>query len=133
MSEADVSVFCGSCGQSLNEDPGQPSENQRPCPHCGSSQRTINVSVQEKITVKEKFRLKDKQEGKKKPSLDQTHGDDLQHQTGKWMKLSRVIDRDNDLYHETVTNPETGEVVHECKEPLSEHRGHGAAKKKKGN
>jgi len=44
------------------------------------------------------------------------------------MKLSRVIDRDNDIYHEVVTDPETGEVVHECREPLSQHRQHGTAK-----
>ncbi len=130
MSEPDLSVFCSSCGQAIDEDTGQPSENRNPCSHCGSSQRTINVSIQESVTVREKIRMQGKHDGKGKPFVDQTQGDDLHRKTGIWMKLSRVIDRDNDLYHETVKNPETGEVVHECKEPLSEHRGHGAAKKK---
>jgi len=116
MSESDLSVFCGSCGQAINEDPGQPSENRIPCPHCGSSQRTINVSIQETVTVREKLRHQGRHAGKGKPFVDQTHGDDLQRKSGIWMKLSRVIDRDNDLYHETVTNPKTGKVVHECKE-----------------
>jgi len=48
------------------------------------------------------------------------------------MHLERLIDRENDWYAETVTDPETGEIVHECKEPLSEHQGHGAAKKREG-
>ena len=75
-------------------------------------------------------RFKMRQDGKGKPVVDQTHRNDFQRKTGKWMKLSRVIDRGNDLYHETVTDPSTGEVVHECKEPLSDHHGHGAAKRK---
>ncbi|MCG6537661.1 MAG: hypothetical protein L7F78_23840 [Syntrophales bacterium LBB04] len=46
------------------------------------------------------------------------------------MKLSRVIDREKDIYYEVVFNPETGEIFHGCQEPLSQHRGHGASKKK---
>jgi hypothetical protein len=42
----------------------------------------------------------------------------------------RVIDRENNLYKEVVTNAETGEVIHACEEPLSKHIGHGSAKKK---
>jgi hypothetical protein len=121
MSELKPSSLCGSCGQSVEE---------TPCPHCGSILRAIHVSVQETIGIREKLSLKGRENGKRRPVLEQVHGDDLQHKTGIWMKRSRVIDRKNDLYHETVKNPETGEVVHECKEPLSEHRGHGAAKKK---
>ena len=48
------------------------------------------------------------------------------------MKLERHIDRDNDHYHEKVTDPETGEIIHESDEPLSEHQGHGSAKTKDG-
>ncbi len=121
MSESKQSTFCGSCGQPVGE---------TSCPHCGSTLRAINVSVQETNGIREKLRLKGRQDGKKKPILEQVHGDDLQQRTGIWMKLSRVIDRQHDLYHETVTNPETKEIVHECKEPLSEHRWHGAAKRK---
>jgi hypothetical protein len=47
------------------------------------------------------------------------------------MKHSRIIDRDNDSYHEIVMDPISGKVVHECKEPLSQHRGHGSAKRKR--
>ena len=42
----------------------------------------------------------------------------------------RIMDRDADRYIETVTMRETGEVIHHCDEPLSEHQGHGAAKQK---
>ena len=60
--------------------------------------------------------------------MEQRFGDSLHRNSGKWMKLRRVIDRDNDWYEETVINPETGNVIHDCNEPLSAHRGHGSAK-----
>lgn len=44
----------------------------------------------------------------------------------------RLIDRDNDVYRETVTDYESGEIIYHCEEPLSEHQGHGSAKPKKG-
>ncbi len=58
-------------------------------------------------------------------------GDDLHKNSGKWMDKVRLIDRRNDDYHEVITDPETGEKVHECHEPLSKHHGHGSAKSKK--
>ena len=44
------------------------------------------------------------------------------------MQKERVIDRDKDQYKETVIDPQTGQVIHQNKEPLSEHFGHGSAK-----
>ena len=49
----------------------------------------------------------------------------------KLVHLERVIDRDNDQYFERVTDYETGEVIHHCKEPLSQHLGHGSDRQKK--
>lgn len=92
--------------------------------------RAIHIAIQETIGIREKLGLKGREDGKKRPVFEQVHGDDLHRKTGMWKKLSRIIDRKNDLYHETVTNPETGKIEHACKEPLSEHRRHGAAKKK---
>lgn len=41
------------------------------------------------------------------------------------------VDRENDRYSETVTEYETGIVIHHCNEKLSEHTGHGSAKRPK--
>ena len=38
---------------------------------------------------------------------------------------------ENDYYTEKITDPLTCEIIKECKEPLSEHKGHGSAKFKK--
>jgi hypothetical protein len=48
------------------------------------------------------------------------------------MRLDRVIDREKNRYTERVTDPATGEVVHECDEPLTDHQDHGAAKGRPG-
>ena len=44
-----------------------------------------------------------------------------------------VIDRRQDLYHERVVDIATGQTIHEVTEPLSEHRGHGTAKRPQGS
>lgn len=77
---------------------------------------------------KKKLRLKVRRASKRKPSIEQIQGDDLQCDTGKWRNLIQVIDREKNLYHKVITDKETGEIIHECKEPLSQHQGHGDAK-----
>ena len=37
------------------------------------------------------------------------------------MRLDGWLDRERDTYREVVTDPETGELIHHCEEPLSEH------------
>jgi hypothetical protein len=46
------------------------------------------------------------------------------------MHLERFFDHRGDRYVETVKNPESGEIIHHCDEPLSQHRRHGSAKKR---
>ncbi len=62
--------------------------------------------------------------------MEQTVGDDFHRKSGSWMKLYRLIDRVKDWYHERVTDPAIGKVVHECREALTKHRGHGSARAK---
>ena len=47
----------------------------------------------------------------------------------QWMKIHRIIDRVKGWYYEHIVDPETGNVVRHCEEPLSKHQGHGSAKK----
>ena len=68
---------------------------------------------------------------KERPFYEAKSGAELHRKSGKWMNREMVVDRETDRYLEVVTDPETGEVVHRCEEPLSEHRGHGDAKKSK--
>ncbi|MDO8891950.1 MAG: hypothetical protein Q7V00_08925 [Sulfurimicrobium sp.] len=77
------------------------------------------------------MRLKAKRPGVKKPIAEGRYEPSVQRATGITMRLERFLDRLRDLYKEKITNPTTGEVIHECEEPLSKHQGHGSAKPKK--
>jgi hypothetical protein len=45
-------------------------------------------------------------------------------------QVCRVVDRESDRYTERIVDA-TGNVVREIDEPLSQHRGHGAAKRRR--
>jgi len=123
-------VRCGDCNLILEEDSGITSEDRQPCPACGSLKRSYHLTIHDSFTIHEKIGRKGHHEEGRKPYIEQVNGDDLHRKSGKWMNLERIIDQDNDIYHEVVTNPKTGEVIHECKESLSKHIGHGAARHK---
>ena len=128
MSEVTRSITCKDCGTQLAEPPNDLEATPAPCPACGSTARLIQVGIRNEVTFKSKLGLKGRRTGSRKPFLEAVLGDDLFRKLGKWMKLERVIDRDNDHYIERVTDPTTGQVVHECDEPLSKHTGHGSAR-----
>lgn len=131
MTTDDTTVMCGKCKAVLEEKSDiQPGE-RIPCPECGSTSRAFEVTLHENITFREKVGIEGKHPGEKKPFIVEVSGDDLFRKTGEWMKLSRVIDVENDSYCEIIIDPVTGKVVHICIEPLSKHRGHGSAKHKK--
>lgn len=130
MSPASTTVKCGKCGTQLDEDTSTSTETLLPCPACNSLTRAIDVTVHDSVTIREKLGLKGRHADGGKPFIEQVHGADLHRDTGTWRYLDRIIDRENDKYYEVVKDPETGEILHECQEPLSKHRGHGAAKRK---
>lgn len=63
-----------------------------------------------------------------KPAREQIVGSEMSA-SGRLVHKERHWDKQSDWYFERITNIQTGEIIHECEEPLSEHRGHGAAKK----
>jgi hypothetical protein len=76
-----------------------------------------------------RVRLNDKtRRSRDKMRVEILSGDDQRNNDGKWMHKQRHIDKDHDKYFEEVVDPETGQVVHRCEEPLNAHRGHGSAK-----
>jgi hypothetical protein len=55
-----------------------------------------------------------------------------QHTRKVWGHRYKMEDKRNDNYVERVADLQTGEEIHFCNEKLSEHRGHGSAKKRMG-
>jgi len=123
-------IFCNNCKTPLNEKSNLPSELRKPCPKCGSLSRLFKVSIHETVLVKEMLGFLGFRESKSKFLFQGKSGDDYHRKTGRWNKLSRLIDREKDLYHELIKDSQTGEIIHECKELLSEHRGQSLAKNK---
>jgi len=121
-----VEVLCGKCRARLDEDPAAPEDSRKPCPSCDSLSRHVNIAVSATVALHSKISLKGKRPGLKRPFIEQTFGDDLHRKSQRWMQFHRVIDRLRNWYSERVTDPESGEVIHSCEEPLTDHRGHGS-------
>ena len=77
------------------------------------------------------MKVKAKHSGDRKPHVELKIGPSHSHALSKPVDHTRLIDRGNDFYRETVTDYESGEVIHQTVEPLSEHVGHGSAKSNK--
>ena len=130
-------VTCTRCGQETGETEEQINVAPQPCPRCGSGEKTVHVVARDdiKLGVKEWTRVKAKDDRfrrEDKLRRDFVSGDELHLKSGKWYKKERIIDRDSDTYKEVVSDPSTGEEKHHCEEPLSDHKGHGSANKKRG-
>lgn len=122
-------VECNDCGAEL---PSNWKERQ-PCPECGSIFLKINLQFEDHVKIRELFEGKVKDSKSKKPIKEFKQGTEPQRgRPGKWACVYRNIDREHDTYDEKVVDEETKQVLHECHERLSDHRGHGSAKKRKG-
>ena len=126
-------VKCNDCGGLIDEPANTAVDLRSLCPSCGSKARLYTIALKGEITFREKLKLKARhgKAGEVKPFLELQTGDDFYRKTGEWTRREKLEDRDNDRYFEYIVNPKTGEVVHQCEEPLSQHQGHGAAKKKR--
>jgi hypothetical protein len=123
-------VFCGDCGAALDEQPSQPPEKRKPCPDCGSSRRRFAVQMEEAaVKIRSSLRVKAKAGGKGEPFQEEKIGDDYWWKAGRWTTVQRLIDRRRNRYVERIADPETGEIIKDVDEPLTEHRGHGSDRK----
>lgn len=123
-----ATITCAACEMVLDE--AADGEPRHPCPHCGSRLRNLVVEIEERVEIHEMLEAKGQRQGMKKFAFEDRSGDEFGVKVQRWLKKVRVIDRENDHYREKVWDPETGDVIHECEEPLSQHFGHGSAKKK---
>lgn len=128
-----IAVVCTDCDIDLPKEWAHQPAPDNFCPNCGTAKKTVILGIQDLVgpEIHDSLRIKTKivtMPSKKNPRLDIFTGDDLRKSDNKWMTKERIIDKDKDLYKETVIDPSTGEVVHHNEEPLSKHFGHGSAK-----
>lgn len=108
-------------------------EARHPCVACGSTARFFAVSIEEAVTLRSGLGFKHKRPGHKKPIAEGFTRPETARSTVAAVERMMHVDREKDHYVETVTEYETGTVVHHCDEKLSEHIGHGSAKKRERN
>ncbi len=125
-------VWCGQCGKQLDESPDTPVGARLACPECGSKSRKFGVQItatsEPMAGIRAKARSAPVGTPGSKPWLTMLSEPSWSYRYKKWMERLKVEDRRNDRYTEVVRDPETGEIVHQCEEPLSEHQGHGSAR-----
>ena len=118
-----VEIYCTDCKVALEDDITN-------CNSCGSDKKTIRIVVEDEIKLYDQIKLKSKGkiEGRK---IFQEHIDGYESSAnGNIVTKIRTIDNLNDVYFEEVRDLD-GKVIHKSQEKLSEHKGHGSAKKKK--
>ena len=86
--------------------------------------------MSETVTLRTSFNLKKKSSGFKRFAVKLITGWFSSHLHKDGVELSRSLDKEKDEYHEVVKDYKTGKIVHENHEKLSEHIGHGSAKRK---
>lgn len=99
---------------------------------CGATTQQVRVLIEETVAFREEIRIAAREGTRREvaPHLETRSGDSWSYRMGKWLQRTMRIDRRNDLYGETVIDPQTGEVVHHDFGALSAHRGHGDARKR---
>lgn len=121
-------ITCSNCGVTLPHDNN--TENTSACKNCGGTSKTIHLAIEEKVNIREGLGMKAKRPGEKRPYIEDLSIPEHNYCLEKVVHRARIIDRDNDRYFEKITDYETDEIIHHCDEPLSQHQGHGSAKKK---
>lgn len=121
---------CAACGTVLNP-PAADSQVRLPCPQCGGTVRVIDASIELSSVLDFFLGFKQQRPGYKRPIAEGWTGRDFFHKEEKWVQKESLIDRVENRYLERVTDPATGNVIHECDERLDQHTGHGSAKTKR--
>ena len=117
---------CSSCGEQV------PDEPRVPCV-CGSESRTTELTFQTQVRALPMMKAKAfdrKLTGGKNYFAEVIVGWDLRKSLGDFVSKVRQWNKRDDTYVESVKTAD-GTVIHECKEPLSEHRSHGSDKPRK--
>jgi DNA-directed RNA polymerase subunit RPC12/RpoP len=135
MGEEITVVACGQCGKVLDEPSDTAVEERAACPDCSSKSRHFEKVLSTKVPVRSGVRGKARggEAGKPggKPWLPFMSEPSWSYRYEKWMQRDKAENRRDNRYTEVVKDPDTGEIIHEYDEPLSEHQGHGSAREKK--
>jgi len=111
-----VSISCLNCGFAFEN-----KDHDGPCPKCGSRNRSVTLTGEIKPHGLLKLGKKGAKSKKHKRKFDEelVTGEKV-GEDGKLVSIERIIDREQDVYMETVKDEE-GQVIVRKNERLSEH------------
>ncbi|HUV75519.1 MAG TPA: hypothetical protein VMW00_02575 [Dehalococcoidales bacterium] len=115
----EVKCWCRHCKTEL------PPGHTGPCPKCGKSGKDCKASATVSIAVvpHASLRARLKQKGFKKFAKEILQGwfPSVNPKLKKGVDKVRIVDKQKNEYHETVTDLATGEVIRDTHEQLSKH------------
>ena len=121
-------VDCPDCGNGYCVHDGRQSGYAR-CPNCDSTTRHFIGVVEEQIEITcvldSRRQVRDPNLSKtqaKRRGVDIKSGYDWWRNGGKFVYRYQEVNHETGRYRKLVIDPETGEVIRHCDEPLSEHR-----------
>lgn len=122
-------VECAECGHVFADAVEATRLVDRPtCPICGATARKGSILAQSVIQVTSDTKFVGRSSGGGRPFVKGWLKREWFHRLDRWHRVERIVNRRDDTCDEVITDAETGDVVHECHEPMSEHRGHGSAR-----
>ena len=116
-------IFCRDCGETITG-------KSLVCKHCSSNRRMIDLKIFDTVGLHDSGKMKQKRPGFSGFMIYAKFGSSLFKKTNTWTNLTRIIDRLRNNYEELIIDIKTGKVIKHVKEKLTDHIGHGSAKKK---
>lgn len=118
MSNNEVWARCRDCSTELKQEDKQ-------CPKCGSTRKSHELHLSDKVCVYDSTKLVHKRKGIKRPLAEiitnrfKRSGDP---KLKNGVREDMVIDREKDEYHHITRDAKTGETTHEEHKLLSKHK-----------
>jgi hypothetical protein len=127
-----IEVKCAKCDALLPAETPTSAAAQPRCSVCGSTERKISASISDEIIIRDSWKGKvidGALPSKQKIRREFFNGSEKRKSHGDYVYKVRYIDRDANRYHELVRK-ESGEIIRDVDEPLTDHVGHGSVKLK---
>lgn len=101
------------------------------CPKCSSNKLEIVINIEDIVDLSDSMKGKVKDpnfSSKRNPRVEFITGTDMWYDENKLVHKEQLIDKTQNLYKKKIIDKETGEVIMDIEEPLTQHQGHGSAK-----
>ena len=114
----EVQCWCRHCKKEL------PPSHTEPCPHCGKTGKDCKVTATAAVGISGSLRARKKRKGVGRFVIEILQGwfPSGSPKLKKGVDKVRIVDKEKNEYHEVVENAETGEIIREVHEPLSQHK-----------